>query len=151
MPQDPGQDGGLRGARLKPHVDDVHLLTECGFAAVRAAGSGRDDFRGGTRVPGVGALALKEVDDRPVRGLIFSSLPQPSQKKTAIGTPQMRWHEMHQSGRVATMFEMRSSPQAGSQRTPAIALRASVRRVPSSITPSMEMNHCSVARKMTGL
>ena len=34
-----------------------------------------------------------------------------------MGTPQMRWREMHQSGRVAIMLEMRSSPQAGSQVT----------------------------------
>ena len=34
-----------------------------------------------------------------------------------IGTPQTRWREMHQSGRVAIMFEMRSSPQAGIQWT----------------------------------
>ena len=30
-----------------------------------------------------------------------------------MGTPQTRWREMHQSGRVAIMLEMRSSPQAG--------------------------------------
>ena len=30
-----------------------------------------------------------------------------------IGTPQTRWREMHQSGRVAIMLEMRSSPQDG--------------------------------------
>ncbi len=35
-----------------------------------------------------------------------------------MGTPQMRWREMHQSGRVATMLEMRSSPHAGSHVTP---------------------------------
>ena len=34
-----------------------------------------------------------------------------------MGTPQMRWREMHQSGRVAIMLEMRSSPQAGSHFT----------------------------------
>src|SRR2546423_9943922 len=37
-----------------------------------------------------------------------SSLPQPEQKKTAMGTPQTRWREMHQSGRVAIMLEIRS-------------------------------------------
>ena len=42
---------------------------------------------------------------------------QPSQKKTAMGTPHTRWREMHQSGRVAIMLEMRSSPQAGSHLT----------------------------------
>ena len=30
-----------------------------------------------------------------------------------IGTPQARWREMHQSGRVAIMLPMRSSPQDG--------------------------------------
>jgi hypothetical protein len=30
-----------------------------------------------------------------------------------MGTPQVRWREMHQSGRVAIMLLMRSSPQAG--------------------------------------
>ena len=42
-------------------------------------------------------------------------------EKDGDGNPQMRWREMHQSGRVAIMLEMRSSPQAGSQRTPAMA------------------------------
>ena len=30
-----------------------------------------------------------------------------------MGTPQTRWREMHQSGRVAIILEMRSSPQVG--------------------------------------
>ena len=34
-----------------------------------------------------------------------------------IGTPQTRWREMHQSGRVAIMLQMRSSPQPGIQLT----------------------------------
>jgi hypothetical protein len=36
-----------------------------------------------------------------------------------MGTPHTRWREMHQSGRVAIMLEMRSSPQAGIQRVTA--------------------------------
>src|SRR5580698_5904906 len=39
------------------------------------------------------------------------------QRNTAMGTPQMRWREMHQSGRVAIMLEMRSSPHDGSHLT----------------------------------
>ena len=35
------------------------------------------------------------------------------QKKAGRGTPQSRWREMHQSGRLAIMLAMRSSPQAG--------------------------------------
>ena len=82
---------------------------------------------------------------------------QLSQRKTAMGTPQTRWREMHQSGRVAIMLAMRSSPQAGSHLTLfLISSRARWRNVvgePSGfcIGVSMAMNHCSVARKMTGL
>src|SRR6266700_3311576 len=86
----------------------------------------------------------------------FSGLPQPSQRKTAIGTPQTRWREMHQSGRVAIMLERRSSPQEGSHFTFLISSKVRERRVsavafPPGIGVSMEMNHCSVARKITGL
>ena len=68
-----------------------------------------------------------------------------------MGTPQIRWRETHQSGRVAIMFEMRSSPHAGSHFTFLVSSRVRVRNVPPCIGVSMEMNHCSVARKMTGL
>ena len=71
-----------------------------------------------------------------------------------MGTPQMRWRLMHQSGRVAIMLVMRSLPQAGSQITLSISSMASWRNVFSAvgrfIGVSREMNHCSVARKMTG-
>src|SRR5262249_9494121 len=80
-----------------------------------------------------------------------SSLPQASQKKTAMGTPQTRWREMHQSGRVAIMLAMRSSPQAGSHFTFLISSSARWRKVLESTGASMEINHCSVARKITGL
>src|SRR5215470_20181919 len=46
-----------------------------------------------------------------------NSFPQASQKNTAMGKPQTRWREIHQSGRVAIMLEMRSSPHPGSQFT----------------------------------
>ena len=63
-----------------------------------------------------------------------------------IGTPQARWREMHQSGRFSIMPWMRSLPQAGIQFTLSMLSSAFFRR--SFV--SMEMNHCSVARKMTG-
>src|SRR5207249_11151696 len=86
----------------------------------------------------------------------FSGLPQPLQANTAMGTPHTRWREMHQSGRVSTMLEMRSSPHAGSHLIFLISSSARVRNVPAGIVPldmgvSIEMNHCSVARKITGL
>src|ERR1700692_3714586 len=94
----------------------------------------------------------------------FTGLPQLSHRNTAIGTPHMRCREMHQSGRVAIMFEMRSSPHAGSHFTFAISCRARLRIVSPAVSfgealpfgggfigVSMPMNHCSVARKITGL
>src|SRR5580693_2671627 len=81
----------------------------------------------------------------------ISGLPQVAHKNTAIGTPQIRCREMHQSGRVAIMFEMRPSPQAGSHLTLLISSSARERKVPHAIGVSIEMNHCSVARKMIGL
>src|SRR5215469_3193512 len=88
--------------------------------------------------------------------LSLSGLPQPSHKNTAIGTPHTRCREMHQSGRVSIMFERRSSPHDGSQLTLLIFSSVRVRRVsflpaPPGIGVSIEMNHCSVARKITGL
>src|ERR1700727_1843396 len=80
-----------------------------------------------------------------------SSLPQPSQKKTAIGTPHIRWREMHQSGRVAIILLIRSSPHAGIHFTFLISSSERWSSVESSTFESMEMNYCSVARKITGL
>jgi hypothetical protein len=69
-----------------------------------------------------------------------------------IGTPQARWREMHQSGRLATMLWMRSRPHAGIHRTPSIASIAAARSGrPSASGASIRMNHCAVARKITGL
>jgi len=64
------------------------------------------------------------------------------QKKAGRGTPQSRWREMHQSGRLAIMLAMRSWPQAGSQAASRMAFRALARRP----AWSMAMNHCAVAR-----
>src|ERR1700681_4890089 len=80
-----------------------------------------------------------------------NNFPQPSQKKTAIGTPHTRCREIHQSGRVAIMLLIRSSPHAGIHFTFLISSSARWRSVLSSTADSMEMNHCSVARKITGL
>src|SRR3954466_692316 len=80
--------------------------------------------------------------------------PHLVQSTAGIGTPQTRWREMHQSGRCATMLYMRSWPHAGTQRTwLSIAFFAASRKVWPVFTgaPSSAMNHCEVARKITGL
>ena len=70
---------------------------------------------------------------------------------TVIGTPQARWRETTQSGRVSTMPVMRFSPCGGTQRVSEIAFSARARSVPPSPAAlSMAMNHCGVARKITG-
>ena len=68
------------------------------------------------------------------------------QPKAGIGTPHDRWRLMHQSGRSETIASIRVWPHAGSQRTSSIAFKVRPRR---SLW-STEMNHCSVARKITG-
>ena len=61
-----------------------------------------------------------------------------------MGTPQLRWREMHQSLRSRTMALIRSMPQPGTQRTSSQAATA------SSLKESTEQNHWGVARKMMG-
>ena len=83
--------------------------------------------------------------------------PHPSQRSTGMGTPQVRWRLMHQSGRFSTIPRMRERPHSGTQVTVwSISLSAFPRRVASrppvvSSGRSMAMNHWGVARKMMGL
>ncbi len=58
-----------------------------------------------------------------------------------MGTPQTRCREMHQSGRVAIMFERRSSPQAGSHFTCLISSSVRVRRVSFSASTARPAGH----------
>ena len=77
-----------------------------------------------------------------------TAVPHFVQSIAGIGTPQARWREMHQSGRLAIMPSMRAWPHDGIQRTrPRISSSARARRS----CESMAMNHCAVARKITGL
>ena len=69
-----------------------------------------------------------------------------------IGTPQARWREITQSGRLSIMPVMRFSPAAGTQRVFLISRSAMSRSVSSkpSMGLSIAMNHCGVLRKITG-
>ena len=77
---------------------------------------------------------------------------------TVIGTPQARWREITQSGRLSIMPVMRFSPAGGTQRVAAMAVSARLRSVsPTFASPSapaiglsIAMNHCGVLRKITG-
>jgi hypothetical protein len=97
--------------------------------------------------------------------LRISTEPSPvSRTKTVIGTPQARWREITQSGRLSIMPVMRFWPCSGTQRVTAIAASARLRSVSREATPecsdhlmssgvmglSIAMNHCGVLRKITG-
>ena len=74
-------------------------------------------------------------------------------RNTVIGTPQARWRDTTQSGRVSIMPRMRFSPCGGTKRVSSMALSARSRsgRVAAfDGRLSMAMNHCGVLRKMTG-
>ena len=64
-----------------------------------------------------------------------------------MGTPQVRCRDRHQSGRSLIMLKMRCSPQAGIHCTFGMSRSAFARRS----FWSMLMNHCGVARKITGV
>ena len=72
--------------------------------------------------------------------------PQTAHSNTGIGTPHARWRLMHQSGRSPTMPPMRLIDQPGIHSTRSISRIAASRRCVASI----ETNHWSVARKITG-
>ena len=80
-------------------------------------------------------------------GVSGCSAPVSRRTSSGIGTPQVRWREMHQSGRFSIIPVIRASPHAGSHATARIASSA-CRRSPAW---SMLMNHWGVARKMMGV
>ena len=121
-------DGKPACAGVEPDVENVGFLAEILAAAVRAGGAGGQQSGDVGGVPGLDAFALEEVDDLAIeRGVDDRLVALSSHRKTAMGTPQMRWRLMHQSGRVAIMLVMRSLPQAGSQTTLSISSMANWR------------------------
>ena len=49
------------------------------------------------------------------RGASIHFLYYPREREWRAGTPQLRWREMHQSGRVSIICAMRASPKLGVQ------------------------------------
>ena len=91
---------------------------------------------------------------------VITASPHEVQSTAGIGTPQARWREMHQSGRFDSMLNRRSRPHAGihfTSRSMAVEAGLPQRlalapcRSPITGSPSRRMNHCDVARKITGL
>src|SRR5436309_9028420 len=53
------------------------------------------------------------VAARWTSAVVKCASPHDVQSMAGIGTPQTRWREMHQSGRLASMLKIRSCPQVG--------------------------------------
>ncbi len=101
-------DAFERQARIGPHVHHVvHLVVLCRPrrpAAPPDRARTRLRCRPSRRVPPPSAAAPECAD---------AARPWSLCTKSAIGTPHVRWREMHQSGRPSIMPVMRCSPQAG--------------------------------------
>ena len=157
-----GEDGLMGHARLEPDIDNLLL----GLEPFPARAAGADDPLGNQAVDpflhrGVGHVRatarirppvprvrafraeqardvreeLRIADERRLIGLVDEA-----------GLAHHGGREMHQSGRLAIMFAMRSSPYGGIHFAPAMASRARAR----SAFASMATNHCGVARNRTG-
>jgi hypothetical protein len=118
------------------------------FAQTEAAGSSASAE--GVRQASMPSRSINATTAR-FSSVSMSGLLHCSQRKTAMGTSQIFWRLMHQSGRVAIMLVMRTLPQLGSQTTLSISSMASCRKVVSVPSErltgvSMPINHCSVAR-----
>ena len=75
---------------------------------------------------------FERLDDALVDARVVEDLDRAvagSRTKTAIGTPQARWREITQSGRLSIMPVMRFSPARGTQRVALIASSARWRSV----------------------
>ena len=103
------------GAGVEPDVEDVGLFAElCAAAVARTCAFGGQEL-------GDGVVCQASAPSRSKRSTILrlsariddAARCSLSHMKTAMGTPQMRWRLMHQSGRVAIMLVMRSLPQDG--------------------------------------
>ena len=64
-----------------------------------------------------------------------------------MGTPQVRWRDRHQSGRFSIIPVMRDSPHSGVHFTCLMSRSVPARRP----WLSMLINHCEVARNITGV
>jgi hypothetical protein len=113
-------------------------------------------------VPGIRALGLEGVEDAGVdRGIAQEEVrvagAAPFFTKHVSGTPQARWRDRTQSGRVSIIERRRFWPETGVNLTSSL-IEASARSrivlpcasLPSFRSTSMAANHCGRFRRMTG-
>src|SRR6516164_4233527 len=132
---------GVGQARIEPHLDDIRNL----LPLARVVGVAEKFCRIGGEPDICPAFSTAAAIRSTTTGSRNGS-PVCRCVNTAIGTPQARWRETHQSGRFSTIASIRFRPCSGTQRVCAIAAKAFCRR-PFSSKP---MNHCGVLRKISG-
>ncbi len=137
----------VRHARFEPDVDDVELFFERRAAAVRARETLGQKDATSIGPPRVGAVLRGSARRRCcATSASRIELPQSHAASAGIGVPQVRWREMHHSGWFSIICAHALSPHAGVHATCGIFSTMLLR---SRLT-SIAMNHCAVARKITG-
>ena len=115
---------GRRGSTaswLEPESNQTSRMSRLALERACRRTTGTSDLRAGT--PRWAARTTRRRRTRrtptpPARRAPASATPRRTsvQSSAGIGTPQVRWREMHQSGRVSIICPIRVSPNAGSQR-----------------------------------
>ena len=114
-----GEHAVVRDARVHPDVHDVRDLLV--VAGVRTEQLARDPGRTRRRCH---SCSTRSATPRPVGGASGCSSPVSRCMNSGIGTPQVRWREMHQSGRPAIMPSMRCLAPVGDPLAPCRSPRA---------------------------
>ena len=127
---------------VEPHVENVLDLLVVGSVVVRPEEVLRVTVYQASAPSAANAAAMRSTTSGS-----RSAWPVCRFTNTAIGTPQARWRETHQSGLLSIIERMRLRPRSGTQRVASIAASAFSRRCQA---PSIGMNHCAVARKISG-
>ncbi len=149
------EDGVPACSGLKPDVEDVHLFAELGAAAVKAGGSGRQESGDIVLVPGVGAFAMEELHDALVDGRIVERLVAFFAEEDGDGhAPDALAGDAPVGAGFDHVVDALAAPGGVPDDVvdlPESALAEGGASANFRHRTLKEMNHCSVARKMTGL
>ncbi len=138
------QHEGVGRAALEPHVDDVHhLLVVCGIAAVA------EEARRRRGIPGIRAFGGERLDDAGHHGRVAQRL---------AGAAFDEHRDRHAPGALAADAPVRAGGDhaarcgCGRQVGHEIGVADRGERLAANVLlgPSMRMNHCGVARKISG-
>src|SRR5262245_11732980 len=155
------QNEGVGRARVEPNVENVAGLLPFGGISDEV---GEEALGCAALEPGIRAFGAERREDaldqlgRAVDSGARDDFARFLVAKHADGNAQARWRETTQAGRVSILPVMRFLPCGGPRRVAPIDASARLLSVPWFELPgvdsgaglSMAMNHCGVARKITG-